>query len=39
MLVATSVKNSVVVNHKGADAGKAAHYMARWKSTRDQYGP
>jgi hypothetical protein len=38
-LVATSPKNGVVVTCKGADAGKPAHYMARWKSTRGEFGP
>ena len=38
-LVATSPKNDVVITCKGADAGKPAHYMARWKSTRGAYGP
>lgn len=38
-LVTTSPKNGVVVTCKGADAGKPAHYMARWKSTRGEFGP
>lgn len=38
-LVATSPKNDVVITCKGADAGKPAHYMARWKSTRGEFGP
>jgi hypothetical protein len=39
VLVITSPKNCVVVTCKGADAGKPAHYMARWKSTRGEFGP
>ena len=39
LLVATSAKNNVVITCKGADAGKPAHYMARWKSTRGEFGP
>jgi hypothetical protein len=38
-LVATSSKNGVTVTCKGADAGKPAQYMARWKSTRGEFGP
>ena len=39
VLVTTSPKNNVVITCKGADAGKPAHYMARWKSTRGEFGP
>lgn len=39
VLVATGAKSGVVVTCKGADAGKPAHYMTRWKSTRGDYGP
>ncbi len=38
-LLATSSKSNVLIAHKDADAGKAAHYLARWKNTRGETGP
>jgi hypothetical protein len=38
-LIGTSSKNSLLITHKDADAGKPAHYIARWKNTRGETGP
>jgi hypothetical protein len=38
-LVGTSSTSSLVVTHKGADAGKPAHYLARWKNAHAECGP
>jgi hypothetical protein len=39
VLVGTSSKNSLLVPLRGADAGKPAHYMGRWKNAHGECGP
>ena len=38
-LVGTSSGKSLLVAYVGADAGKSAYYMARWKNAHAEFGP
>jgi hypothetical protein len=38
-LAGTSSKSSLVLDYAGADAGKPAYYMARWKNAHNEFGP
>lgn len=37
--IGTSSKQSLLITHKDADAGKPVHYIGRWKNTRAETGP
>jgi len=39
VLMGTSSTSSLRVTHKGADAGKAAYYLGRWKNAHAECGP